>query len=97
LEREIHLVTPTKCKLFDKSFQYHKRQLLQEVGTKATSPRSTLAKKRAQMETASEEYVYGMATMTTDKFVEFQVHLSNAETEATTLRIADTYCVANRL
>ena len=38
LEHEIHQVTPTECKLFDKLFQHYERQLLQEVGTKATSP-----------------------------------------------------------
>jgi hypothetical protein len=40
LEREIHHVTPAKSKHFNKLFQCHERQLLQEVGTIATSPRS---------------------------------------------------------
>jgi len=40
LEREMHQVTPAKLKLFDKLFQLHERQLLNEVGTKANSPRS---------------------------------------------------------
>jgi hypothetical protein len=47
LEREIHQVTPAKRKLFDKLFQRHKRQLLQEVGTKTTSSRSNFAKELA--------------------------------------------------
>jgi len=38
LESEIQWVTPAERKLFDKLFQHHERQLLQEVGTKATSP-----------------------------------------------------------
>jgi len=49
LEREIHQVTPVECKLFDKLFQHHEGQLLQEVWTKATGPRSTFAKKLAEM------------------------------------------------
>jgi len=40
VEREIHQVTPAKRKLFDKLFQRYERQLLQEVGIKATGPRS---------------------------------------------------------
>jgi len=44
LEREIHQVTPVKRKLFDKLFQYHEQQLLQEVRTKATSHRCIFAK-----------------------------------------------------
>jgi hypothetical protein len=67
-------LTPAKCILFDKLFQHHKQQLLQEVETKATSPRSTSAKIIAQMKTAPGEEVYGGANMTADKRVEFQVH-----------------------
>jgi len=90
-------VTPVKRKLFDKLFRHHKRQLLQEVATKATSPRSTFAKKLAQMKTAAEEEVCGVANMTADKRAEFQVCLSDAETEATTSSIADTDRIANQL
>jgi len=36
------------------------------------------------MKTAAVEDVYGAANMTTNKCVEFQVHLSNAETEGCT-------------
>jgi len=96
LERKIHQVTPVKCKLFDKLFQHDKRQLLQEVGTKATGPRSTFAKKLAQIKTVAEEEVYGAANMNTDKPVEFQVRLSDAETEATTWSIANTDRIANQ-
>jgi hypothetical protein len=83
-------VTPAKRKLFDKLFQHHKRQLLQEVGTKATGPRSTFAKKLAQMKTAAEEEVYGVANMTANNHVEFQVRQSDMETEATTWNTTDT-------
>jgi hypothetical protein len=55
LEREIHQMTPVKRKLFDKLFQHHEQQLFQEAGTKTTSPRSTFAKKLAQMKAAAEE------------------------------------------
>jgi len=97
LEREIHQMTPVKCKLFNKLFQHHERQLLQEVRTKATGPRSTFPKKLAQMKTAAEEEVYGAVNMTADKREEFQVHLSNAETEATTWSIANTDSIVSRL
>jgi hypothetical protein len=49
LEREIHHMTPAKCKLFDKLYQRHERPLLQEVGTKATGPRSKFSKELALM------------------------------------------------
>jgi len=97
LESDIHQVTPAKRKLFDKLFQHPKRQLLQEVGTKATGPRSTFAKKLAQIKTAPEEAVYEAVNMTANKRVEFQVRLSDAETEATTWSIADKDCIANQL
>jgi hypothetical protein len=49
LECEIHQVTPVKHKLFAKLFQHHIRQLLQDVWTKATGPKSTYAKKLDQL------------------------------------------------
>jgi len=97
LEREIHQMTPVKRKLFDKLFQHHERQLFQEVGTKATGPRSTFAKKLAQMKTAAEEGVYKPVNMTADKCVEFQVRLSDVETEATTWSMADTDRIVSQL
>jgi len=97
LEREIHQVTPAKHKLFDKLFQHHERQLLQEVGTKGTGPRGKFAKQLALMKTAAEDEVYGAANMTTDKRLQFQIRLSNAETDATTWSLADTECVTNQL
>jgi len=53
MEPEIHQMTSVKLNLFDKLFKHHQRQLLQEVGTKATGPRSTFAKTVTQMKTAA--------------------------------------------
>jgi len=97
LDGEIDQMTPAKWKLFDIVFQHHERQLLQEVGTKATSPRSIFAKKLGQMKTAAEEEVYGAVNMTADKHVEFQDRLSNAETEATTWSLADIDRIVSQL
>jgi len=66
LECEIHQFTPAKRKLFDKFFQHHERQLLQEVGTKATGPRSIFAKELALRKAAAEDEAYGAANMTAD-------------------------------
>jgi hypothetical protein len=81
---EIHQMQCVKPKLFDKLFQHYQQQLLQEVGTNATGPRSTFAKKLAQMKTAAEEEVYRAVNMTANMRAEFQVSLPDAETEATT-------------
>jgi len=97
LEREIHQVTPAKRKLFDKLFQHHERQLLQEVGTKGTGPRSKFAKQLALLKTAADDEVYGAANKTADKRLQFQIHLSDAETDATTWSLADTERVTNEL
>jgi len=67
LEREIHQVTPAKRKLLDTLFQNHERQLLQEVGTKATGPRSIFAKDLAQRNAAAEDAAYRAANMTIHK------------------------------
>jgi hypothetical protein len=90
-------VTPAQLKLFNKLFQHHERQLLQEVRTKAPGPRSILAKKLAQMKTAAEEEAYGAVIMTIDRRVQFQVCLSDAEIEATTWSFADADRVVNQL
>jgi len=72
-------------------------QILQEVGTKATGPRSIFAKKLAQLTTAAEEEVYGAVNMTADQGVEFQVCLSDAETEPTTWCLTDIDRVVSQL
>jgi len=97
LEREIHQVTPAKRKLFDRLFQCHERQLLQEVGTKATSPRSKFAKDLVLMETAAEAEAYGAANMTANKQLQFQVFQSDADGDTTTWSLADTERVTNQL
>jgi hypothetical protein len=97
LECEIHQVTPAKHKLFNKSFQHHERQLLQEVGTKGTGPRSIFAKELALTKAASEDEAYGAAIMTADKRLQFQNRLSDAETEAMSWSLADSERVTNQL
>jgi len=47
------------------------------------------------MKPAVEE-LYGVANMTAEKLVEFQVHLSNGETEATTWSMADMDCIGDQ-
>jgi len=96
-EREIDQVTPAKLKLFDKLFQPHERQLLQEVRTKVTSPRSNFAKELALKKTATEDEAYGVANMTANKRLQFRIHLSDAETEATTWSLADTERITNQV
>jgi hypothetical protein len=67
LERKIHQVTAAKRKLFDKLFQHHERQLLQEVGTESTGPRSIFSKQLALIKTAAKDEDYGAANMSADK------------------------------
>ena len=90
-------MTPAKRKLFDKLFQCDERQLLQEVGTKATGPRSKFSKELALKTIAAEDEAYGAANMTTEKRLQFQIRLSDAETEATTWSLADIQRVTNQL
>jgi len=97
LECEIHLVTPAKRKHFDKLFECHERQLLQEVGTKATSPRNKFGKDLALMKAAADDEAYGAANRTTDKQLQFQIRISDAETEATPWSLADTERVTKQL
>jgi hypothetical protein len=97
LERKLHQVTPAKRKLVNELFQRHKRQLLQKVGTKATSPRSNFAKELALKKTATEDEAYGAANMTADKQLQFRLYLSDAETDATTWNLADTERVTTQL
>jgi len=49
------------------------------------------------MKTAAEEEAYGAVNMTTNKHVQFQVCLTNAEIEATTCCITNTDCIVNQL
>jgi len=97
LVRKIHQVTAARCTLFDKLFQHHECQLLQEVGTKTTGPRSIFAKELAVMKAAAEEEAYGAANMSADKRLQFHTHRSIAETEASTWNLSDTECVTNQL
>jgi hypothetical protein len=77
-------MTPAKPTLFDKVFQHHEQQLLQEVGTKATGHRSILPKQHALLKAAAEDEASAVAHLTADKRLQFQFCLSNAWTEAMT-------------
>jgi hypothetical protein len=68
-----------------------------KVGQKQLVPDAHLPKKLTQMNTTEETMVYGVANITTDKRAEFQVHLSDGETEPTICRIDDTDCLANQV
>ena len=97
LERQIHQVTPVECKVSNNLFQHHERQLLQQVGTKATSRRSIFATELAIWTAAAEDETYRAANMTTDKGVNVRIHVSNVETAATTWSLADTERITNQL
>jgi len=97
LEHEIHQVTPAERKLFDTLFLNHEQQLLQEVGTEATGPRSIFAINLALRKATTEEEAYGAANMTADMRLQFQNRLSDAEAEATTWSLADSERVTNQL
>jgi hypothetical protein len=89
LEYKIHLVTPAKCQVFDKLFQLHVRQLLQDVGTKTTAPRSKFPKELALIKASFEDQADWVATITADKQPQVWVRLSDAGTDAMTWRLAD--------
>jgi len=97
LECDIHQVTQVKQKLFDGLFQHHERQLVQDVGTEATSPRSRFAKELARRKAAAKDEAYGVAHMTTNKPLQFLICLSDAEKEATTCGLAHTESFTNQL
>ena len=83
-------MTPAERKHFGTLFQPHERRLLQEVGTKATGPRSEFAKKLALLKTAAEDKAYGVENLTAEKRPKIHIHPSNAETETTTSSLAVT-------
>jgi len=96
-EHEVHQMIPATCKPVNKSFQPHEQQLLHEVKTNPTGPRSIFGKQLALIETAAEDKAYMAANMTADNWVQFENHQSNAETEATTWSLADTERVSIQL
>jgi len=97
LEPNIHQVTPTKSKLFDKLFSHHEWQLLQDVRTTAIGPRSIFAKELAQKKAAAEDEADGAPNMTANRWLQFQIHQSEAEIGVTTLSLAETECVTIQL
>ena len=70
---------------------------MQEVGTKATGPRSIFAKTFAQMKTSAEVEAHGAVNMTADKRVQFLICPADAEIEAITWGINDTDRIVNQL
>jgi len=80
LEYKIYQVTPGKRKLFDKVFQPHQQQPLLEFGTKVTGPRCAFLKKLAPMKGAADDENYGIANMTADNSVEFELRICNVNT-----------------
>jgi hypothetical protein len=97
LQGEIHQVTTGKHIHFNKLLQHHERQLLNEAGMKATSPRSIFAKTIAQMKTTAEEAAYGAVIMAGDKCVQFRVCLSDTEIDGTTWSITEMDRIVNQL
>jgi len=97
LECKIYQGTPVKWKLVNKLSQHHEQQLFQEVETKATGPWRIFAKTLAQIKTAAAEEAHGVAHMTPDKQVQFQIDLSIVETEAETLGLVDMEHVTDQL
>ena len=95
LVSEIHQETPVHHKLSDKLFQQYERQLLEEVGTKASRPRRIFDKVVALRKGPGEGEGYGVANMTADNQLQFQIRLYDAETEAMTWSLADMERVTN--
>jgi len=96
-ECKIHGLTLAKRKVFDKLFQHHDRQLVQDDGARAMSPESKFAKELAIIKGAAEDKADMAANLTTAKRVQFQFRISNGETEATTWNLADQERVTNQL
>jgi len=84
LELAIHHVTPGKCMLYNNVFQCHKWQLFGEVGTKATGSRSIISKDMPVMKTNGKDEANGVANMSANNRLYFQISLSNAESESMT-------------
>jgi hypothetical protein len=63
----------------------------------ATGPRSKFAKDLALLKAASDDEAFRAANMTDDKRLQFQIRLSDAETDATTLSLAETERVTIQL
>jgi len=68
-----------------------------KLGLRQPVPEAHLQKTLAQLNMATEEEGNWAANTTTDMHAEYQVHLSNAETDATTWSIADTDLIVNQL
>jgi len=82
-------VTPAKCSLFDKLFQYHQQNVLEEVRSKVTGPRSRFPPMLAQTVTDAEKVVYWVVNTSANNNGDHQVLLSKGATEAATCRMPD--------
>ena len=63
---------------------------MQAIRTNATGPQSLFAKHLALMKADVEDEIYRTANMTANKWLHFQICLSEAETEAMTGSLAET-------
>jgi len=97
LECKIHWVTPVKHKSFKNLFQDYEWQLLQDVRTNATGSRRIFAQQLALRKAATAHKTYGAANMTADMRLQFQIHLSDTQTDATTRSLAGMELVTNQL
>jgi len=77
-------VTPVNYKLFDQLLQHHVQQLLQEIRSEITAPRSIFGEKHAEMKTAEEEQVYRAANVTSKRCMEAQIRLTDTKTAVKT-------------
>jgi hypothetical protein len=97
LQNEIHHVLPAKCKSFNKLFHNHERPLLQDICSLAISSSSIFAKKSALMHTATNHEADRAAERTPNNWLQCPIHISDTETDTTTLSLADTECVTKQL
>lgn len=90
-------MTPVNHKLFAQLLQHNVHQLLQEIGSEITAPRSTFGEKHAQMNTVEEEQVYRAAKITPKWCIELQISLTEHMTAVKTGSSADMNLINNEL
>jgi hypothetical protein len=97
IEREISQVTSATGKIVDKLFAGDGRQLFRGVGTKVSGHRSKISEDRTLMIAAMKDKATGVAIITPNMELQFQICLPVAETEATSWFLADTQQVTNQV
>jgi orotidine-5'-phosphate decarboxylase len=70
---------------------------LQQVGAKATAPRSIFGNKLAIWKDPAQDKPDGVAKKTADKLLQFQNRVSDAGTDAMTCSLADLERINNQL